>query len=993
MAITQIRNEQVRDLTLEIGKIRRGSEILLSDGTVALAANLNANSHHITNLLDPVNAQDAATKAYVDAVKQGLTLKDAVRAATTENIALDGSVTSVDGVTLVDGNRVLVMNQTDATQNGIYVVSATGWTRATDANTSTEIQPGMYTFVSEGTQNGNNGFVLTTDAPVVMDTTSLTFTQFSGAGQVIAGNGLTKTGNQIDVVTASSARIVVNADSIDLATTAVVAANGYTKFDVDAYGRVTAGYNPTTLSGYGITDAQPLDSDLTAIAGLTTTGIIVRTSDGAADTRTITGTAGNISVTNGDGVAGNPTLNLITTGVGAGEYTKLTVDTFGRVTSATTLVEADIPTLDWSKITGTPTTRSGYGITDAQPLDADLTSLAGLSSLGFVVRSAADTFATRSFSVGTGLSITNSDGTAGGVSISLDGSLSALAGLADTGIIVQTAVGNVAARSIAGTAGNIVVTNGDGVAGNPTVNLVSNIIATPGTYTKLTVDTYGRVTAATAPSDISDLGINNVVRTDLSSTLDAGVFLTLSADPTDALHATTKQYVDGVATGLNLKPAVRVATTENIALDGSVTSIDNIALVDGDRVLVKNQTDATENGIYVVNTSGTWDRSTDADNTPGSEVTPGMFTFVMEGDTNHSNGYVLVGTGPYDLGTSSLAFTQFSGAGSVIAGNGLTKSGNQIDVVTADVNRIVVNANSIDLATTGVSASNYNYVNVDVYGRVTSAFLRTLTSNTTALTITNGDSSAGDPTFDLASNLKAVAGLSSFGLVALTSAGNVAARVISVGTGMSITNADGIAADPSITLDSDLVAIAGLSSTGMIVRTADGSATTRSISVGTGLSIADANGVAGSPTITLDGSLSSLANLATNGIIVQTAAGTVTSRTITSSNSLINIADGNGIAGDPTFTMPLNNGWIIRGNGSNAATAYRSVANEVATTSDNTTYAISYTVVSGTESVFLNGLLQRPGLGFDYTISGGSVVFNSANQAADVVMVAYLATN
>lgn len=91
----------------------------------------------------------------------------------------------------------------------------------------------------------------------------------------------------------------------------------------------------TTLAGYGITDGQPLDSDLTAVAGLTTTGLVVRTGTGTAATRTITGTAGNITVTNGDGVAGNPTLNLATAGT-AGTYATVTTDAFGRVTSGVT---------------------------------------------------------------------------------------------------------------------------------------------------------------------------------------------------------------------------------------------------------------------------------------------------------------------------------------------------------------------------------------------------------------------------------------------------------------------------------------------------------------------------------------------------------------------------------------------------------------------------------------------------------------------------------
>lgn len=223
-------------------------------------SDVSFNSRKLTNLADPTSAQDAATKAYVDATRSGLDVKDSVKVATTASITLSGTQT-IDGVSVTTGDRVLVKNQSTASQNGIYVVAAGSWARAPDAASNAEVTPGLFTFVEEGTVNSDSGWVLSTDSVITLNTTALAFSQFSGAGQMTAGDGLTKTGNQLDVATANSARIVVNADNIDLATTGV-AASTYTSVTVDTYGRVTAGTNPTTLSGYGITDALSASSDI-----------------------------------------------------------------------------------------------------------------------------------------------------------------------------------------------------------------------------------------------------------------------------------------------------------------------------------------------------------------------------------------------------------------------------------------------------------------------------------------------------------------------------------------------------------------------------------------------------------------------------------------------------------------------------------------------------------------------------------------------------------
>jgi hypothetical protein len=261
-------------LTITESQITDGALLARVGGNETISGNWTFNN--AVTSVDPSLGSHLATKQYVDNSITGLDMKQSVRAATTANITLSG-IQTVDGVSLVAGDRVLVKDQTAGAENGIYVVAAGAWARSADADgvPSNEVTAGMYTFVEEGTANGNTGWSLITANPITVGTTPLSFAQFTGLGQVTAGSGLTKVGTTISVGTASATRIVVNVDDIDLAT--VGTAGTYRSVTTDAYGRVTAGTNPTTLAGYGITDAQPLDADLTAIAALSGTGPVKRT--------------------------------------------------------------------------------------------------------------------------------------------------------------------------------------------------------------------------------------------------------------------------------------------------------------------------------------------------------------------------------------------------------------------------------------------------------------------------------------------------------------------------------------------------------------------------------------------------------------------------------------------------------------------------------------------------------------------------------------------
>ena len=187
--------------------------------TVAGSQTIDMGSNRVTNVGTPTASTDATTKAYVDSVKQALDIKDSVKLASTANISATynngaGTLTydatgvqAIDGVNLAANDRVLIKNQSTQTQNGIYKVTtapAVGvagvLTRAEDADSAAEVTGGLFTFVEAGSSNADNAYVLTSiTGTATLGTDNLVFTQFSGAGQIDAGNALTKTGNTIAV--------------------------------------------------------------------------------------------------------------------------------------------------------------------------------------------------------------------------------------------------------------------------------------------------------------------------------------------------------------------------------------------------------------------------------------------------------------------------------------------------------------------------------------------------------------------------------------------------------------------------------------------------------------------------------------------------------------------------------------------------------------------------------------------------------------------------
>jgi hypothetical protein len=273
-----------------------------SNGNIKLDPNgsgaIDVSSAKITNLGTPTSDADAATKAYVDGVINGLDIKESVKVATTAAISgtynngtgtitasSDGALGNIDGVALTTNDRILVKNQGGADpdshiQNGIYVVTATGdgsnpyvLTRAGDADASAEISGGSFFFVEQGTTNADNGFVTTHNGNPALGSDTITFQQFSGAGQITAGNGLDKSGNTISVDLKANGGLVIESTelAVDLGASSITGTlgvtDGGTGLNTIAKGSVLVANSADTLSaldgggGAGLTKILLYDGD------------------------------------------------------------------------------------------------------------------------------------------------------------------------------------------------------------------------------------------------------------------------------------------------------------------------------------------------------------------------------------------------------------------------------------------------------------------------------------------------------------------------------------------------------------------------------------------------------------------------------------------------------------------------------------------------------------------------------------------------------------
>lgn len=340
MALTKIRgNTQILDLSINnaqiankgvgnedgilLSKIQDGDLLVKSDGSVGFTAPVAG--------VTPVAGSDLATKSYVDATAQGLDVKQSVRAVATTEVTLSGLQT-IDDVALVAGDRVLVTAQPGNIANGIYVVAAGGWTRALDATTAETVTPGLFTFVEEGAGAAGTGWVLTSTGETTLGTTPLPFAQFSAAGVIQAGNGLTKAGNSLSVTSANGG-IVVGTGGIELVvdgSTLAVGQDGLKLADV-AEGQILVGNAEGVLTPVAISGDISINSAGVVTISAGAVGAATITDSSLALSKLVDGAAGQVIVVAADGTPTYTTLtgdvtinaagvtNLVANSVGSAE--------------------------------------------------------------------------------------------------------------------------------------------------------------------------------------------------------------------------------------------------------------------------------------------------------------------------------------------------------------------------------------------------------------------------------------------------------------------------------------------------------------------------------------------------------------------------------------------------------------------------------------------------------------------------------------------------
>ena len=541
-----------------------------------------------------------------------------------------------------------------------------------------------------------NGVTVKTTTGAIAASPSLTATFLTKNQEPTLPNSRALSGGTgiglVDGGAQSTLQITLNAasGSLEAAGTGIVAKTSSTTVAPRTLTASGNGISITDGSGVSGNPTFQLTGIAAAIANMSGTGMLAIVGGTTIAGRQITGTANQITVTDGNG-AGNPTLAIasdpVLPGTGgvvvpAGTTGQRGSSTLGNIRFNSTLGLFEGYNGAWTAFasgSGVTSVATGTGltggpITSTGTISIDVTGVSAgtygsSTNVGqFTVNAQgqltfAGNVAISASSIG---AVTSVSGTANEITATGTTSvtLALPAALTFTGKTVTDGTFNMAAATVGGVA--VVTTTGTQTLTNKTISGASN--------------TLTNIANASLTNSSVTVGTTAIALGASSLTLGGLTSVAVTQDPVSALELATKQYVDSVAQGLDPKASCVAATTANITLSGTQT-IDGVALIAGDRCLVKDQTLSQNNGIYLV-AAGAWTRATDMDS--WAEV-PGAFTFIEQGTLYADTGWVCTSNAGGTLGTTPITWVQFAGVGSYTAGTGLTLTGTQFSITNTAV--------------------------------------------------------------------------------------------------------------------------------------------------------------------------------------------------------------------------------------------------------------------------------------------------------------------
>jgi hypothetical protein len=539
------------------------ADMTITAGNITLAAtgHIDANSKKISNIASPTSDTDAATKGYVDGLAQGLDIKASVRLSTGSNIDLSATgLSNIDGVTPVDGDRILVKAQTTASENGIYIAHAGAWTRSLDA-VDGKLSAGSFTFVEEGTDYHDTGWVVSTNNPITVGTTSIAWTQFSAAGTYSASTGLTLSGTAFSITdTAVTTGSYGGSDQV-------------ATFTVNQQGQLTAAANTYIQANAANLSGTVLKSTIVT-SSLTSVGTLTSLS--------VTGdiTSGNVYANSGTIGASSLTGTLTT----AAQPNITSVGTLANLSVTGTVVAGNIASNNLTVANGLVFTDTSGNLAD----DANITFDASASNLtvnGNIITGGGSGGNISGANVVSATSFTSTGGTidfaTSNANVQLGNVANIHIGGGSNGYVLQTdGVGNLSWTS----APNInEIENG---SSNVYVNLNGNVTinANGGTNKSWVFDTNGNLTGpATGSADLGNLVTATYVAgtlttnaqpniTSVGTLTSLSVTGNISSGNANLGNLATSNYFTGTLT-TNAQPNITsVGTLASLSVTGNISS-------------------------------------------------------------------------------------------------------------------------------------------------------------------------------------------------------------------------------------------------------------------------------------------------------------------------------------------------------------------------------------------------------------------------------------